>query len=103
MRQVEYRINSQNDTVELILLAFKELSIGIGISALCDIEILRGDYSSTIVLTNKSEKEFKHSDFFWFGYFVGRDFEEKECEKCKTKKIAVLKKIKSKKQNKCQN
>lgn len=77
---MNYRINSQNDTIEKILLAFEELTIGIGIASICDIKVNRGEYSSTIVMTPKEGKEISQSDFFWLGYFVGRDFEE--CRAC---------------------
>ncbi|PIF44906.1 hypothetical protein CLU96_1904 [Chryseobacterium sp. 52] len=73
MEKAEYRINSQNDTIEVILKALKEVSVGIGIAAVCDITVKYGNYSSTIVFIPK-DKEIKHQDFFWFGYFVGRDY-----------------------------
>lgn len=79
----EYRINSQNDTVELILKALEEVSVGIGFSILCDIEVIKDKYSSTIIFKTKEEREIKQSDFFMLGYFVGRDFEEKMSVRCK--------------------
>jgi hypothetical protein len=81
----EYRINSQNDTIELILKALEEVSVGIGFSVLCDIEVIKGEDSSTIIFKTKDGREIKQSDFFMLGYFVGRDFEKKECEVCKQK------------------
>lgn len=83
----EYRINSQNHTIALILKALKEVSVGIGFSVLCDIEVIKGKDSSTIVFKTKEEREIKQSDFFILGYFVGRDFEEKNCDKCMKRKI----------------
>lgn len=83
----EYRINSQNDTIKLILKALKELSVGIGFSVICDIEVVKGKDSSTIIFKTKDERKIKHSDFFMLGYFVGRDFEEKVCDRCKKVKI----------------
>ncbi|WP_395974233.1 hypothetical protein [Chryseobacterium cucumeris] len=73
MEKIEIRINSQHDIIEDILKALNEVSIGIGIAASCDINVEKGVYSSTIVFTPK-DREIKHQDFFWFGYFVGRDY-----------------------------
>lgn len=94
----QYKINSQNDTIELILLAFKELSIGVGISTLCDVKVIKGSYSSTIILTSKGDKEIKHSDFFWLGYFVGRDFAP-PCKACERRIQATIQKNKARKNN----
>ena len=73
MEKAEYRINSQNDTIEVILKALKEVSVGIGIAEVCEITVEKGDYSSTIVFIPK-DKGIEQKDFFWFGYFVGRDY-----------------------------
>lgn len=83
--------------IDLILLALKEVSVGIGLSIACDIELLKGDYSSTIKFAPKDGINIKHSDFFMLGYFVGRDFEKHTCKKCEQKKHVLLSSIKSKK------
>lgn len=73
MEKEKIKINSQNDIIDIILLALKEVSIGIGIATSCDIKVEKGDYSSTIVFSPKNLK-INYQDFFWFGYFVGRDY-----------------------------
>jgi hypothetical protein len=88
----EYRINSQNDTIEKVLLAFKELMIGEGIAARCNIETISAENSSTIVIKTKDEKkEIKPEDLFWFGYFIGRDFED--CPICTERRQLAIDKL----------
>lgn len=93
----EYRLNAQNDLIDLVTLALKETSIGEGFTIICDIEYLRNDYSTTIVFKRKDGEDIDASDFFLLGYFVGRDFEEKICSVCVEKRNLALEKIYSKK------
>lgn len=72
------RINSQNHVIDLITQALEETTLGQGLKHLYEIEYLRENHSATIVFTRKDEKEVNASDFFFLGYFVGRDFEEKQ-------------------------
>lgn len=71
----ECRINFQNDVIEKILEALKTCGTGIGIVEKYSLEILKGDYSSTIVFTPKEGEEINARDFFMLGYFVGRDYD----------------------------
>ncbi|WP_312395679.1 hypothetical protein [Chryseobacterium sp.] len=65
-------ISAQNDYIDIILLGLKEISVGIGISELCDVSVKKGDYGSTIIFVPKGNVNVQ--DFFWFGYYLGRDY-----------------------------
>lgn len=71
-----FRINSQNHVIDLITQALEETSLGQGLKHISDIEYLKQNDSTTLVFTRKDGKDFNPSDFFFLGYFVGRDFEE---------------------------
>lgn len=70
------RINSQNHVIDLITQALEETSLGHGLKHLSDIEYIKQNNSTTMVFERKDGKEYNPSDFFFLGYFVGRDFEE---------------------------
>jgi hypothetical protein len=94
------RINSQNDMIDLITLALEEMSLGQGFKILCNIEYLKQENSTTMVFERKDGKELDPSDFFFLGYFVGRDFEEKACNVCNAKdarRMTLIEKIKPRK------
>lgn len=93
----EYRLNSQNHLIDLITLALKETSLGEGFAMICDVEYLRNNDSTTIVFKRKDGKDIDASDFFFLGYYVGRDFEEKTCTVCVEKRNLAIEKIYSKK------
>lgn len=92
------RINSQNSMIDLISQSLQETSLGIGLNHLCNIEYLKqGNDSTTMVFERKDGEELNASDFFLLGYFVGRDFEEKECMACENRKKNLIENIKPKK------
>ena len=70
----DFRINSQNGTIESILEALETCSQGIGMQVKYEYSIEIGDYSSTIVFKLKPKYTSNPIDFFWLGYFVGRDY-----------------------------
>lgn len=71
----EYRHTTNNGDVIRIKHALKTCSYGIGISELCDIEVIFGIPLSTIVFKTKDpEKEIDPMEFFVFGMIIGRDY-----------------------------
>lgn len=71
---MKYKINAQNDTIDNVLMALEETIQGKGIKACCNIDVNRGDYGSTITFTPNGKIDITHQDFFWLGYYVGRDY-----------------------------
>jgi len=85
------RINSQNSMIDLITQSLDETAVGEGLKALCNIEyLIQGNDSTTIVFERKDGKELNASDFFMLGYFIGRDFEERKCIPCETRKKMLV-------------
>lgn len=75
---LEYKINAQNDTIDIILMALEETIQGKGIATACSIDVKRGNYGSTIIFTPNGMIEITPQDFFWLGYYVGRDYKVKD-------------------------
>ena len=69
------RINAQNDIIANIEFALETCSQGLGMLEKYNITKELGDYGSTLIFTVKSDKEMNPSDFFWLGYFFGRDYD----------------------------
>ncbi|MBP7174052.1 MAG: hypothetical protein KBA33_08320 [Cloacibacterium sp.] len=70
----ECRINIQNDIVEKILEALKTCSQGIGVTLQYEYTIEKDRYGSTIIFIPKEGRKMNPTDFFFLGYFVGRDY-----------------------------
>ncbi|ROH98392.1 hypothetical protein EGI16_21390 [Chryseobacterium sp. G0240] len=71
----EYRHTTNNGDIIKIKAALKTCSYGIGLTKLCDIEIIWGIPLSTIVFKTKDPaKEVDPMEFFVFGTIVGRDY-----------------------------
>ncbi|ASK29711.1 hypothetical protein CEY12_06155 [Chryseobacterium sp. T16E-39] len=69
------RIKQQNSFILGVIGALKTLMLGKGIRATHDINIVRGQNDSLIEFTRKDEQDINPLDFFMFGYFVGRDYD----------------------------
>lgn len=71
-------INSQNDDIDNVILALETCSVGEGMSVKYDVTRMDNGYSSTLTFTPKEGYEINPADFFWIGYYVGRDYDGKE-------------------------
>ncbi|UDQ55012.1 hypothetical protein LJF28_04920 [Chryseobacterium indologenes] len=94
----EYRHTTNNGDIIKIKHALKTCSYGIGLTVLCDIEVIPGIPLSTIVFKTKDPaKEIDPMEFFVFGIILGRDyFKPIEIKKRVTKKMTKLDKKKNK-------
>ena len=69
-------INAQKEIIDNVKLALKTCSTGIGMSVKYDIERKNTGGNSTLIFTPKPGYSIDPKDFFWLGYFVGRDYEK---------------------------
>lgn len=74
----DFKINSQNNTIDSILEALKTCSQGIGMTEKYNHTIDTGETSSTIIFRLNPGFIYNPIDFFWLGYFVGRDYMDEE-------------------------
>lgn len=72
------RINAQNDIIKNILFALDTCSQGLGMKEKYEIKKEPGNYGSTLVFTPMLGFEMNPADFFWLGYYFGRDYDGKD-------------------------
>ncbi|AQX12537.1 hypothetical protein HZP84_16270 [Elizabethkingia anophelis] len=70
----EFKLSSQNEHIKAIEEAFESYSVAIQLREKLDINIKRGEYSSTINFTVKDNQDINPIDFFWIGFMVRQDY-----------------------------
>lgn len=70
----EFKLSSQNEHIKAIEEAFESYSVAIQLREKLDINIKRGEYSSTINFTVKDNHDINPIDFFWIGFMVRQDY-----------------------------
>ncbi|MDV3461782.1 hypothetical protein CMV04_12255 [Elizabethkingia anophelis] len=70
----EFKLSSQNEHIKAIEEAFESYSVAIQLREKLDINIKRGEYSSTINFTVKDNQYINPIDFFWIGFMVRQDY-----------------------------
>ncbi|WP_407475359.1 hypothetical protein [Elizabethkingia anophelis] len=70
----EFKLSSQNEHIKSIEEAFESYSVAIQLREKLDINIKRGEYSSTIYFTVKDNQDINPIDFFWIGFMVRQDY-----------------------------